>query len=449
MSQYDSFSAIFQNGTMFRPAIETRVLSSSFDSLSIVSAAWKFFLVIAPRAHSPDFAHPQEWVPLLERLRGEFSELRARVLPLRAEDGATHPLDRSADSVWAQYFRDEETKAVIQRDVDRLYQCEAFFRDGAVLRAVAAICFLHVRRFPASPYQQGFHELCGVLYWVYHREMRERGGARPFAVLFDAAHLDADVFWSYAAVLELLEPYYRRGADGEATHLLERCDFVQKGLLARYAPDAAAALAAHGVYPVQYLVPWLRVAFARLYPLDDAVKIWTRAFALGRPFVEALAGAVLFGLRDAITAAPSPVEVYHALMHSDPPPLAPAIEMALAEAGAGRAAPAARVESICAEMEAIVERADWFAMPVGEITTAIAVFRDALRSLTAGDVKEPERAPEEAVAQKTPPREPPVEPLPKASDGATRTFSILVREGTEEQPRRNLFARARTVGLFE
>jgi hypothetical protein len=449
MSRAESFSTVFQNGTLFRPAIEARVISSSFDSLSIVSAAWKFFLVIAPEVHSSDFAHPQEWIPLIQRKRAEFTDLKSRFLVPPPSDDPTHPLDRSANSVWAQYFKDEELKTMIQRDIDRLYQTEPFFQDPSVLRAIATICFLHVRQFPSFPYQQGFHELCGVVYYLYHREMRDHDSQTPFGVLFSSSDVEADVFWSYAAVLELVEPYYRRCAEGEVSYLVERCDIIQKVTLAKYSPETAAALAANGVYPVQYLVPWLRVMFARLYGLDDAIKIWTRVFALGREALEAFAVAVLLALKDGIRAAPSAVEIYHTLMHSEPPPIGGVIAVALAEANAGRAAsPASRVESICREMEEIVEREDWFEMPIAQITTAIAVFRDALRSLTAEEVRDPGELPM-SVDVPSVGEESEFVPLPRAGDGNRRTLSILIRETPAGPPREDIFARVRGGELFQ
>jgi hypothetical protein len=458
MASEAAFLSIFHNGTMFKPALENHILSSTFDSLKIVSAVWKFFLVIAPELHSSDIAHPHEWTALIRRKRSQFSDIKSTFLIPAPEDAPTHPLDRSANSEWTLYFKNEELKTVIQRDIDRLYQTVPFFQDRVVLKAVHDIVFLQLKQFPGYGYQQGFHELCGVVYWLYRREMRVMNAdGSPFQLLFDASQVDADVFWSYSAILKLIEPYYRPPDDDEPSFLSTRCDEIQKVILSNYAPELASVLMEQGVYAVQYMVPWLRVMFARLYSLEDSVKIWTRffAFAPSLALLEGLVVGILLAFKEKILTAASAVEIFHIVMHADPPPLADVLDRAVAHAREGRASRASRFESVCSEIERVIAREDWFEMPIDDITTAITVFRDALLSVASvvnieeiretvdqaqGEASQPEKELEITRREAE---------LPRAGRGSKSRESILIREVQVAPPPDDLFARPAPSKLFE
>ncbi|CAF4440066.1 unnamed protein product, partial [Adineta steineri] len=83
------------------------------------------------------------------------------------QKNVNHPLSHDENSLWAQYFADEELKGIIIIDVRRTYPDITFFRDPRMIDLQLRILFNHSRHHHKTiPYRQGMHEILGIIVYA-------------------------------------------------------------------------------------------------------------------------------------------------------------------------------------------------------------------------------------------------------------------------------------------
>jgi len=111
------------------------------------------------------------------------------------------PLSQSTQSVWNQYFSDQELFAVIRQDVVRTFPGVDFFRKPLVQNAMVNILFYYAREHPYMCYRQGMHEiLAPIIFVVYsdhqsllHFSELAKTDINPTLLdVLDPAYLEAD-----------------------------------------------------------------------------------------------------------------------------------------------------------------------------------------------------------------------------------------------------------------
>ena len=169
--QEKQFRSIFPNGTFFKPALDEIIFSEKIETFKIKSAIWKFYLTIFPRISSS--AGVPEWSNIIKQNRLLYHKIQKRFI-INSIEIKDHeligPLSQE-DAKWNQYFEDEKQMNQIITDTNRLYQELDFFRDQENMKHINEIIFLHIRRFNIQ-YKQGYHELCGIIYYLFKNEMK-------------------------------------------------------------------------------------------------------------------------------------------------------------------------------------------------------------------------------------------------------------------------------------
>ena len=217
MTNSRKFYDFFPRGTIFKPILDELVTFGKFYHQKLKSSILKFYLQIFPHFSSESIIQ-SEWIAKIKENREEYEKIKEKfhVIPNDEDDDEDKlgPLTTNKDSKWAKYFNDKALKEEIEKDTSRLFQSEPFFQKKRNLEHINEILFLHVRQFPEFKYLQGFHELCGVIFYIFTNEMtvseplQEDDPEYGFKFLFSEEFVDADVFWTYSEVINYVKDFY-------------------------------------------------------------------------------------------------------------------------------------------------------------------------------------------------------------------------------------------------
>ncbi|OHT05681.1 hypothetical protein TRFO_05812 [Tritrichomonas foetus] len=323
----ENFYSIFPNGTIFKPSLDDLVFSDKSNKFRIHSAIWKFYLQIFPKLKSQSITQ-NEWISFIQEKRDEFAKIKKQYLVtpnFDAEHGydSLGPLSSNPNSEWGQYFKDNQLKAVIAKDTTRLFQEINFFNVPNNIERINEITFLHLRAFPEIEYQQGFHEICGFVFYVLKHEMKYGSEEEPnesknndeneksetendgnpsspettnsktimldsnsddhefgFKFMFSKDFVDADTFWLYTELINYLLPFYQHSDELNQSILpydITRCNEVLHFYVKMYKPEIAPFLL-HSSIPF-LMTKWFRLLFLRLFDFQYLTKIWTPILA--------------------------------------------------------------------------------------------------------------------------------------------------------------------------
>ncbi|KAI8123268.1 TBC1 domain family member 5 [Lucilia cuprina] len=102
-----------------------------------------------------------------EKLKQEFAK-NPHQLDGNLSNENDNPLSQSSQSVWNQYFSDQELFAVIRQDVVRTFPGVDFFRKPLVQNSMCNILFYYAREHPYMSYRQGMHEILAPVIFVMY-----------------------------------------------------------------------------------------------------------------------------------------------------------------------------------------------------------------------------------------------------------------------------------------
>ena len=473
MSQKKAFDKVFPDGVMFKSALDDAILAFHTDRMKIQSAFWKFYLMFWQPGRE-EVVRSNTWTEILKKKRAEYLAIKEQFLKAPPSDTAADPLEVAAESTeWSTYFADERLKNdVIAIDILRLFQDHLFFHNSSSeatkkvtnkhLITILNLVFLHQRQHPEFEYAQGYHEICGVTYYLMKQEMQCEP-ADPgdpdysYHLLFDKSpeSIEADTFWLYSRIIEIVAPLYTTDPDNNISHMCER---VQSDILRLYDSELASYLEESRI-PSVYMVPWGRLMFSRVFPLAEVIKLWTK-FWVFAPDIEIIletAACAVLAKKKEIFEAPSTTDILHIVNQVQFPEATGIIRKAIARVK--NAHPTGerernKAESICVEMENWLEKCA--TAPKEQVIEALQAFRGSWKTLVAtqsDSLMESTESPlmDSLVMSLTGvPNLPPPEPtLPKASGAAVANMDILTEERDQRvRPKQDLFA-PNKKNLFE
>lgn len=285
--QEKQFQSVFPNGTIFKPALDEIIFSEKIESFKIKSAIWKLYLIVFPRISSPS-ADIHEWSRIIKQTRSLYLKIRKHFIINPAEIAdkeSLGPLSQE-NPKWDQYFQDEKQMTQIITDTNRLYQELDFFRNQDNIKHINEIIFLHLRRFKIE-YKQGYHELCGIIYYVFKNEMKsilkdfqsDINNNFGYNYLFskDPNDVDADVFWTYSTLIEYVKPFYQVSNNiKKPPFCVQISEYIIGDLLKKY--DSELSLKINVGDCFASIIPWTRLFFSRQFNLDDIPLLWTNIF---------------------------------------------------------------------------------------------------------------------------------------------------------------------------
>ena len=186
-----------------------------------------------------------------------------------------NPLSNTNGSKWNEYYKDEEVKETIAKDVHRTHPGYAFF-GGEVYTALKRMLFIFAKLNPGICYIQGMNEIMAPLYYVFMHE-REEGKADPYGFNNDF-NIEADTFWCFSGVMSEVRDWFIETLDETESGINGHIDLFQN-ILARQDPELFSHMDALNLNPKFYAFRWITTMLSREFDLPDTVRLWDSLFA--------------------------------------------------------------------------------------------------------------------------------------------------------------------------
>uniref|UniRef100_A0A1A9WMJ3 Rab-GAP TBC domain-containing protein n=1 Tax=Glossina brevipalpis TaxID=37001 RepID=A0A1A9WMJ3_9MUSC len=245
-----------------------------------------------------------------KRLKRDFVKNPHELADLNTND---NPLSQSSQSIWNQYFSNQELFAIIGQDVVRTFPGVDFFRKSPIQSAMCNILFYYAREHPYMSYRQGMHEILAPVIFVMYGDHQSLLHFKEItdtevidttlANVLDPDYLEADCYFIFSRVMASVESYYRVNnvlpsewnfkTNGLMTNnnVVETNDeSTELGVIAQLNSIRDKILAKEDLHLHNYLlkldiplhifgIRWLRLLFGREFTLLDLLALWDAIFA--------------------------------------------------------------------------------------------------------------------------------------------------------------------------
>ena len=298
-------------------------LNGELDKYHIRGMAWKIFMEVLPETETLD-----QWVETLDKLRKEYKTKAKSLLKTQKFKGdplSGMAMDTSNDSTWNTYYQDNDTKKLINLDLDRTFQELAIFHQSKVKSNLADILFMWSKENLDVGYQQGMNDILAVtflaLYPCYFKNTKKlskndiiklsseqisaiNNAQDIYDFFHDEDELYSDLFYCYSKLMkrglkELFETFkgneksivnfkkyqlFTNQWEEEPTDDLQnplnvRCTLIIKEKLKAIDPDLYQHFKKIGLSCTIFLQRWLKCMFDREFELKDVFPIWDAIFA--------------------------------------------------------------------------------------------------------------------------------------------------------------------------
>jgi hypothetical protein len=180
------------------------------------------------------------------------------------------PLSTKSDSVWNKYFKDNEVKDQIARDVDRTHPDIHFFNNQDGSSALHKQCmrrtlFVYAKLNPGLMYVQGMNELHAPLLWTFKTDAASEE---------DSKYAEADAFWCFMEIMSEFRDHFCKQLDNSdsgiratMTRLLEILQELDYELWDHLHNRVK-------IDPQYFAFRWLTLMLTQEYTLPDAMQLW-------------------------------------------------------------------------------------------------------------------------------------------------------------------------------
>ena len=152
-------------------------LNGELDKYHIRGMAWKIFMEVLPETETLE-----QWVETIDKLRKEYKTKTKSLL--KAQKFKGDPLSGMAvtntdSETWNTYYADNDTKKLINLDLDRTFQELSLFHQNKIKSNLADILFIWNKDNLDVGYQQGMNDILAVtflgLYPCYFKNVKKLG----------------------------------------------------------------------------------------------------------------------------------------------------------------------------------------------------------------------------------------------------------------------------------
>jgi hypothetical protein len=152
-------------------------LNGELDKYHIRGMAWKIFMEVLPETETLE-----QWVESIDKLRKEYKAKAKSLLKTQKFKGdplSGMAMSNSDSSTWGTYYADNDTKKLINLDLDRTFQELAIFHQAKIKSNLADILFIWNKENLEVGYQQGMNDILAVtflgLYPCYFKKAKKLG----------------------------------------------------------------------------------------------------------------------------------------------------------------------------------------------------------------------------------------------------------------------------------
>ena len=296
-------------------------LNGELDKYHIRGMAWKIFMEVLPETETLE-----QWVETIDKLRKDYKNKTKSLL--KAQKFKGDPLSGMAvtntdSATWNTYYADNDTKKLINLDLDRTFQELALFHQKKIKANLADILFIWNKENLDVGYQQGMNDILAVtflgLYPCYFKNVKKLGKNDIVKIsseqisaiqnaedIYDFFHdedeLYSDLYFCFAKLMkrglkELFETIkgthvvdYKKyqlfnnqleedSTDDMQNPLNIRCTLIIKEKLKSIDPELYQHFKKIGLNCGIFLQRWLKCMFDREFELKDIFIIWDSIFA--------------------------------------------------------------------------------------------------------------------------------------------------------------------------
>ena len=299
-------------------------LNGELDKYHVRGMAWKIFMEVLPETETLD-----QWVESLDNLRKEYKTKSKKILKTQKFSGdplgGMLPQNNNSDT-WKTYYADNDTKKLINLDLDRTFQELTLFHDSNIKKSLANILFIWNKENMDVGYQQGMNDLLAVtflaLYPCYFKnnskktkdELLKIASEQLTAInyaeyLYDFFHdeeeLQSDLYYCFSKLMkrgikELFEnnitseekkqlsfkkfelfsnQWVHDPSDDIQNPLNIRCTMIIKEKLKAIDLELFQHFQRIGLNCGIFLQRWLKCMFDREFELKEIYTIWDAIFA--------------------------------------------------------------------------------------------------------------------------------------------------------------------------
>ena len=325
-------------------------LNGELDNYHVRGMAWKIFMEVLPETETLD-----EWIQTLEHLRKEYKIKSKNILKPQKFSGdplgGMLPQNNSTDS-WNTYYVDNDTKKLINLDLDRTFQELTIFHDPKIKKTLANILFIWNKENMDVGYQQGMNDLLAViflaLYPCYFKNNSKKSKDELLKIaseqlsainnaeyLYDFFHdedeLQSDLYYCFSKLMkrgvkelfennitseekkqmsfkkyELFSNQWEHDPSDDIQNPLNiRCTMIIKEKLKAIDSELYQHFQRIGLNCGIFLQRWLKCMFDREFELKDIFTIWDAIFATpdsksgyGLIFIDYISIAMILRIRN-------------------------------------------------------------------------------------------------------------------------------------------------------
>ena len=297
-------------------------LNGELDKYHIRGMAWKIFMEVLPETETLE-----QWVETIDNLRKEYKKKSKTILKTQKFKGdplSGMAMTNSDNSTWKTYYKDNDTKKLINLDLDRTFQELELFHQAKIKSSLADILFMWNKENLDVGYQQGMNDILAVtflgLYPCYFKNNKKLGKDEILKIsseqisaiqnaedIYDFFHdedeLYSDLYYCYSKLMkrglkelfqiikgnEKLVDYKKYelfhnqleqdSSDDMQNPLSIRCTLIIKEKLKSIDPDLYQHFKKIGLNCGIFLQRWLKCMFDREFELKDIFIIWDAIFA--------------------------------------------------------------------------------------------------------------------------------------------------------------------------
>ena len=297
-------------------------LNGELDKYHIRGMAWKIFMEVLPETETLE-----QWVETIDNLRKEYKKKAKTILKTQKFKGdplSGMAMTNSDNSTWKTYYADNDTKKLINLDLDRTFQELEIFHQAKIKSSLADILFMWNKENLDVGYQQGMNDILAVtflgLYPCYFKNTKKLGKNEILKIsseqisaiqnaedIYDFFHdedeLYSDLFYCFTKLMkrglkELFQTIkgnekivdYKKyelfhnqleqdSTDDMQNPLSIRCTLIIKEKLKSIDPDLYQHFKKIGLNCGIFLQRWLKCMFDREFELKDIFIIWDAIFA--------------------------------------------------------------------------------------------------------------------------------------------------------------------------
>ena len=298
-------------------------LNGELDKYHIRGMAWKIFMEVLPETETLE-----QWVETIDKLRKDYKNKTKSLL--KAQKFKGDPLSGMAvtntdSATWNTYYADNDTKKLINLDLDRTFQELSLFHQNKIKSNLADILFIWNKDNLDVGYQQGMNDILAVtflgLYPCYFKNVKKLGKNEILKIsseqisaiqnaedIYDFFHdedeLYSDLYFCFSKLMkrglkELFETFkgtekhiidykkyqlFSNQLEEEPTDDMQnplniRCTLIIKEKLKSIDPELYQHFKKIGLNCGIFLQRWLKCMFDREFDLKDIFIIWDSIFA--------------------------------------------------------------------------------------------------------------------------------------------------------------------------